>query len=71
MEEMGFHLLVLCHGEERRRLLFEPIPGEAQADSLELAWQIEESSPQQQSMEEYLTFAEEKLLSSGYRLVRA
>lgn len=71
MSEVGFHLLVLCHGEERKKLLFEPIPGRDQGDSLELAWHIEEAASSQESMESYLSFAEERLEESGYRLFKA
>lgn len=66
----GYHFLVLCHGSERRRMLFEPAREERE-DSLELAWQLEEAGSQQGSMEEYLSYVASRLESAGYRPVTA
>ena len=69
MSEAGFYLLVLCHGEQRKKLLFEAIPDRSQSDSLELATEIEAAAESQVSMEEYLIFTRRRLHSGGYQLV--
>lgn len=68
--ESGYHFLVLCHGDTRKRMLFEPA-SEEREDSLLLACQLEEAGASHSSMDEYIRFVDRRLQSAGYRLVAA
>jgi hypothetical protein len=69
-QQPELHLLVLCQGASRRKLLFHAEAGKDQQDSLELVWQIEQKAADFPDMESCLRFATLRLSEAGYCLAQ-